>query len=306
MHASGEKERRGKLRAYVRSGHRKVRGFVTEGAMQLLLAVDVEQRGLNVRGHVAEIGVHQGSSFILLALLRRPGEQALAVDLFDLQEFNVDESGRGHRALFLANVARHAGSTEGIHLIEADSTRLASSDLMEPAGGQFRLFHVDGGHTQQIARHDVETAVGALAEGGVVVVDDYFHELWPGVSDGVRAFLAAHPEAELAPFAIGGGKVFFARRKWSARYREALRSLRVEGYAKESVMLGEPVLCFAFWHMGPKDRFIRSRLWKRMRSCRPVVMARNVIRRREGRDLVRAADERRERAAAAAIRPDGR
>ena len=44
-----------------------------------------------------------------------------------------------------------------------------------------------------------------LANGGVVFVDDVFNPEWPGVVEGVGAFLQSVPA--LAPFAFVGGKL---------------------------------------------------------------------------------------------------
>jgi peptide chain release factor 2 len=64
-------------------------------------------QGTNAYGLLsAEIGVHHGRLFIPMALARRPGERALAIDVFEDQHLNVDHSGKGDRARFEENVAR--------------------------------------------------------------------------------------------------------------------------------------------------------------------------------------------------------
>lgn len=270
------------LQEYLRGGYRKVDGFLTPGAIQLIVALAREQERLGIGGNVGEIGVHQGRAFLLLHLLSRSAERSLAVDVFEHQELNVDGSGRGVRELFERNLARHGTDTGRVDVIAGDSTLLSSADLEAAVGGRFRLFHIDGGHTAAIAGHDMATVAGALAPGGVIIVDDYFHEQWPGVSDGVRAYFAAHPESGLVPFAIGGNKVLFCERPYAAGYREVLGRLRVRGHSKASVMYGEPVLCFVWWRMGPKDRFIRTDLWRKMRGNPVILRARNWRRRRKG------------------------
>lgn len=274
-----------RLDVYVRSGARHVRGFLEPGATILIGAIARAQEVFDVHGNMAEIGVHQGRAFLLLHLLRRPDERSVAVDVFGQQDLNLDESGRGDLAIFRSNLRRHAGSTDGVAIIEGDSTKLMADDYLRAAGGPFRLFHVDGGHMAHMAKHDMAQAEGALAEGGVIVLDDYFHEQWPGVSDGTRELFAERPELDLVPFAIGGNKVFFARRAWAGRYRDALGALEIEqqGYGKPSVMMGEPVLTFAFWRMGPRDRLIRTQWWKDVRTKPGVAHARRMLRKRQGR-----------------------
>ena len=86
------------------------------GLLRLLLAIDDLQAELGVSGALAEVGVYHGKSFAPLALLRRPGETCVAVDCFDAQEHNVDESGVGSRDAFLRNLeaaARECADNEG-------------------------------------------------------------------------------------------------------------------------------------------------------------------------------------------------
>ncbi len=54
----------------------------------------------NVSGNIYEVGVHHGKSFIPLALLLKNNEKAYAFDVFDMQEFNYDGSGKGNRKQF--------------------------------------------------------------------------------------------------------------------------------------------------------------------------------------------------------------
>ena len=78
------------------------------GAIELICRLGKAQLEMGIAGHVAEIGVHHGRSFILLALLARAGEKAVAIDVFEQQELNVDRSGRGDLAQLRENVARFA------------------------------------------------------------------------------------------------------------------------------------------------------------------------------------------------------
>ncbi len=274
------------LEAYLAGGYRRVAGFLSGGAVTLITAVASKQVDLGVQGGVCEVGVHQGRTFILLHLLTRPTELAVAIDVFERQDLNTDGSGRGVRDLFERNCERHGCDLDRVRILSADSLTLSGNDLRAAAGGPLRLVHIDGGHTARLAAHDMAAAAAALAPGGVIIVDDYFHEQWPGVSDGIRAFLAANPGAGLVPFAIGGNKVLFCGRAFAPAYRAALASLRVSGYAKETVMFGEPVLAFAFWRMGPRDRFIRSRAWRAIRDVALIRAVRNARRRRLGRETV--------------------
>jgi hypothetical protein len=75
--------------------HRAVPGWLNEGAISAVIAFAKWQDENNVHGDVAEIGVHHGRFFILLANLRRRHERAFAIDIFGDQHLNVDKSGQG-------------------------------------------------------------------------------------------------------------------------------------------------------------------------------------------------------------------
>ena len=64
---------------------------------------------LHLSGSIGEIGVHHGKFTCFLYLMRRYREQKLfAVDVFDNQALNKDESGRGEKEFFLNNVRKYA------------------------------------------------------------------------------------------------------------------------------------------------------------------------------------------------------
>jgi hypothetical protein len=202
-------------------GHRFVTGFLEPEVLLALGVLDSVQRAERVAGAVAEIGVHHGKLFLGLHLLQRPGESSVAIDIFGDQELNIDSSGKGDLAKFLANVELWA-SRDGLGLHQGDSTKLASSTLRELAGSGIRFFSVDGGHTEEIVLSDLRLAEASLSQGGVVIADDVFNQHWPGVSVGALRYL--EEGGKLAPFAIGFNKVFLSQPEYCQRYRAALVS----------------------------------------------------------------------------------
>ena len=76
-----------------------MQGWVEPQTLDILRTLSEAQDGAGVEGAVAEIGVHHGKLFIAMQLLNRPGAPAVAIDVFDDQELNVDQSGRGDRAV---------------------------------------------------------------------------------------------------------------------------------------------------------------------------------------------------------------
>jgi hypothetical protein len=254
---------------YIQRGKFAVDGWLRTEAATTLANVAAEQRRLGVAGGTAEIGVHHGKLFILLYLLSQPPEKAVAIDLFDDQEQNVDSSGKGDIAVFLGNLRKHADDGRLV-VHKGSSLELKSAELERLAGGKVRLMSVDGGHTEEITANDLAVAEGALAEGGVIILDDVFNEMWPGVVSGVFRFFAGKPG--LVPFAICANKTFFCR----PSHAEAYRSAVIGGAAGHltQTFLDQPVAVLHYVEPRLKERVTGSATWQSVRDTAPGRAAR--------------------------------
>jgi len=182
-----------------------------------------EEAGL--AGNIAEIGVHHGCSALALLAAARPDETLIAIDLFDRQDLNADDSGKGSLAAFgehLRTLFPHAK----VQTIAKSSLELRGAER-EHGLSSLRFFSIDGGHTLALTRNDLEVADASLAPHGIAVLDDVFNANWPGVASGLFAFLVRAPD--LVPFAIFPNKVFLCRRALSSFYRKACQA--AFGYA---------------------------------------------------------------------------
>jgi hypothetical protein len=265
--APGRGTAEARFERYLRGGHLRVQGWTPWLAFDLFRAFDNLQRQRGTTGNLAEIGVHHGRSFIALYLLARGDETALALDLFDMQERNQEApSGKGDLAVFRRNLVRHAGDDRRLRVLRGDTRDLAPAALRDAGGGPFRLFHIDGGHTAAIAEHDFGLAVATRAPGGLIAVDDYFHPVFPGVGDGVRAWLTANRGAGIVPAVVGGGKVWFCAREDAPAYRGAAETLDIgaEGVKHVREMLGEPVVV-----LQATENPWGGRVWRRVLALRP-------------------------------------
>ena len=246
----------------MKHGHELVKGWLFPGAAEAILQLSEAQRRAGVRGGVAEIGVHHGKLFILLYLLGEKDEPAVAIDLFSHQELNVDQSGKGDLAIFRENLQRHADSSRLV-VHEGDSTQLSSARLAELGCGPLRLISIDGGHTAEITAHDLTTAEGALAEGGIVILDDCFKEMWPGVIDGVHRYFS-EPRG-IVPFGIGSNKTFFCHPTFATRYADVLRGL--EAKIAEQMFLGAPVVSFEYTPRNFGTWYRKVDAWRAVRKA---------------------------------------
>jgi hypothetical protein len=240
---------------YIRRGRFYVDGWLHTEATRVVIALTERQRSLGIAGGIAEIGVHHGKLFILLYLLGQASEKAVAIDLFEDQHLNIDNSGSGDLAKFRRNLDRHADSARLV-LHQGNSMDLTGAILTR------RFVSVDGGHTAEITAHDLATAEAAIAEGGLIMVDDVFNEQWPGVGDGVRRYFERRPN--LVPFAIGANKTYFCRPSHRDIYHDAAATAASTATATE--FLGQPVAFLQFLRPGLKDRVAESSAWQRLRT----------------------------------------
>ncbi|HYX00982.1 MAG TPA: class I SAM-dependent methyltransferase [Reyranella sp.] len=250
-----------RVKHYIRHGKFYVDGWLRTEAALVIAALSDRQHALGMRGGVAEIGVHHGKLFILLYVLGRAPEKAVAIDLFADQHLNVDLSGSGDLHKFRRNLARY-GDDERLVLHQGNSLELGGADLVRLAGGPLRFVSVDGGHTADITAHDLGTAEASLAEGGIIVVDDVFNERWPGVGDGVHRYFAER--RDLVPFALGANKTYFCRPSHRDAYFEAAGSAATAATTTE--FLGKPVAFLQFERLRLNERVGASRAWQQLRA----------------------------------------
>jgi len=229
-----------------------VGGWLEREVLAIIQVLDSAQQSKGIAGAVAEIGVHHGKLLIALNLLQDASERTVAIDIFDNQDLNIDQSGKGNLSVFRRNIQRW-GNPRTLVIHQGDSTKLSADTLIQLTGGGARMFSVDGGHTESIVLNDMRLAEAACVPGGITIADDVFHESWPGVADGTHKYLAEG--GQLIPFAIGFNKVFFTQPEYAARYREALTdhfSKRYLLFVKQSTFCGHDVLILARVRRGPK------------------------------------------------------
>jgi len=233
------------LRKYFVSFHEVDGWGIDEFLFRLIVQIDALQKKWQVRGSSMEIGVHHGRTFILLELLTEADEYSLAVDLFeDMQTLNLDASGSGELDPFFRNLEKFLPDTRNVKVVQVNSLLLERSTILAKSGGQYlRLIHVDGGHYKEIVASDLHLAQSVLADGGVIIMDDYWHSGFPGVQEGVQWFFSHSPVIKIAPFLTGNNKLFLTTHGYHQRYLDALRTLLPEQRKKEVKQFGYSSLC---------------------------------------------------------------
>jgi len=224
----------------------RARGFFELTCLDAYDAIDATQRRIINAGErtaLAEIGVYHGRSFLALASTRAAGETCVAIDCFDAQEHNADESGRGDLDKFLNNVRRFwavlgEGGEDGrattsvggeatpsfVKVVRGNSLDLTPRDVVGEGvdAVKVRMFSVDGSHTAEATLADLRLAEACSHERGVVILDDCFNPDWPGCVTGLAQYLESG--GRFVPFCIGHNKVFLCSAEDAATYARAFAS----------------------------------------------------------------------------------
>lgn len=228
------------IKDYLDNGH-KVHGWLHRYSALFISDLSRFQCQSGISGAIGEIGVHMGRLFILLKLTAKSSEKCFALDVFDQQHLNIDNSGFGDREAFLCNVRRWTGDT-AITVIQSSSLDVKSADIID-AVGQCRLVSVDGGHTEEITYNDLKLVEAILVERGVVILDDFFNQSWPGVAAGAAKYFL-NPLTKIRPFAISPNKTYLAAPTYHDLYRNAFLRTQQKHFEKTVRIFGHDVDVF--------------------------------------------------------------
>jgi hypothetical protein len=161
-------------------------------------------------GPVAEIGLFEGKFFIGLCKTFGTNIQnrAAGIDVFDMQQFNLDGAGVGKLDVVKRNLITHGIAEDAVSFVQADSLALThrDADRLLAEVGQFHFFSVDGCHEVVHTMKDIEFAMAVTANHGVIAVDDYTNPDWPGVQEAVSKMYLMR-DFDFVPLAVTCNKL---------------------------------------------------------------------------------------------------
>jgi hypothetical protein len=137
-----------------------------------------------------EIGAYEGRNLAFLDWLIPGRLDVTVIDPWFNEEFNPDQNYHDIEARFHRNMAR-----TGFENPTCKKT-FSGAELprMRDAGAVFDLIYVDGSHTALEVLIDLCFCASLLAPGGVMILDDYWHDIsdvgGPGVKQAVDQFLS--------------------------------------------------------------------------------------------------------------------
>ncbi len=179
--------------------------------------------------------------------------------MFENQVDNIDRSGHGDKEIFLRNLKRHGCDLSRIKTITKNSLNLTKALIVSDCGDLVRIFSIDGGHTADITQNDLTLASETICVGGLVVLDDFFNEAWPGVADGASKYL--HNTENLIPVAIVGNKFIFTNTKEMAtRYIEELHKIPAWN-TKRSTVFGKEVVVISAQTKSLRNYLANTYIW---------------------------------------------
>lgn len=194
---------------------RSIRGWFSLEAAMLFAWIDQVQKTNGVGGDIFEIGVHHGRSAIFLGRMVQPPRESLGVcDIFGDQVENVSRSGYGNKEIFERNIRKFLPDTVNIRIYNRPSKDLSPEEI----GGEYRFFHIDGGHNPDETLSDLQLAAASVIREGVIALDDPLNPKWPGVSEGLFRFLSGNKDH--CALVIGFNKLVLVRRQFADLYAQ--------------------------------------------------------------------------------------
>lgn len=139
----------------------------------------------NLKGDLLEIGSYHGRSTSMMASYLAPDEKIVICDAFESDTDDQYQNKPSPEKL-IASIFR---INKGLKKRQIVIHQCLSNDLSLDEDEQFRFIHIDGGHSAEQAYCDLMLCKNHLLPNGIMAMDDYHNEMWPGVTEGTDRFL---------------------------------------------------------------------------------------------------------------------
>lgn len=158
--------------------------------------------------NILEIGSHHGRSLIPLIKGARDINRVMIIDIFEKQNLNVSNSGKGSKEIFLRNLSKFNINISSIQIIDDSSLNYKKYIKKLNKIGYFDIIHIDGGHSIKEVKNDLSLAQKYSTDSTIFILDDIFNPAFPEVIHGF--FLKKN---KYKPILLTDQKIFFARKK---------------------------------------------------------------------------------------------
>lgn len=184
----------------------QIPGFFYPADFMLFDFILAHQLDSGVEGDMLEIGVYQGKSAILMGCGLRPGERLIACDLFEKVMSQQDIPIEDREPYAGLDVGAFCRNWDQYHSRAQLDVRVCDSAQLTELP-PLRFTHIDGGHSYQRARGDIELVAKHAGPRGVISLDDYRITEKPGVATAIADAVVA---GELFPFCASDMKLYAA------------------------------------------------------------------------------------------------
>ncbi|HEV3233394.1 MAG TPA: class I SAM-dependent methyltransferase [Candidatus Dormibacteraeota bacterium] len=197
----------------------------------IIAGFDTHHKARGIHGNLLEIGAYLGKSAVLMGFLQREPERFIVCDLFSAK--GTTEEGARENRQWYQDLSRDAFERNYLrfHEVLPAIVEGPSSELNQLGpDSSFRMVHVDGSHTYEVVREDLQTTRRLLGDGGVVIVDDWRQPHTPGVA---AATWEAILQTDLLPICFTDQKLYAT---WDPEL--AVTAAQVEGWGSPQLRLG--------------------------------------------------------------------
>lgn len=174
-----------------------------------LVLYEAYKMTLGVAGHIAELGVYKGAGSLLfgkLCQIFEPGSltQVHGFDWFEgtnptEEEPNVNPGSYKEDYQRIVDLVEAQQMNNIVHIHKLDLTADLPAFFKKFPHLQFKLLFFDAGQ-YDIVSHALENLWDRLTPGGILLLDQFNHDLSPGETRAVKEFL---PDAEIKTFPFG-------------------------------------------------------------------------------------------------------
>ena len=220
-----------KVLDYLHGPFKDIAGWCSPNNWQIIWPIAVFQEAAGIKNPVAEIGVFQGKFFIGL-VATKGAVRNYAIDVFDMQEFNLDGAGLGNLEALQKNLAKSEIPGDSVEFLRADSLTITDKDISDIRAktGGISLFSVDGCHLPEHTINDIRLAMALTVPQGLIFVDDFTNPHWPGVIEGVaKLYFNEYPR--FVPVAFGHNKLFLCH----LSYHKTFLGLIIESLERSNI-----------------------------------------------------------------------
>jgi hypothetical protein len=204
----------------------QISGWCAPHLWQCIEAIQLLQKEKNINGPIAEIGVYQGKFFCGLALTKGAELEHCAMDVFNMQEFNLDGAGAGDIEMFKKNLDLCGIHNTEIHIVDSMSIEDA---FINNRLNKYSFFSVDGCHTAEHTINDFKIAMKMVRKDGIIFIDDYNNPNWPNVQEGMSKFYF-NQVSNFIPLLFMSNKLFICNLSYHRLYYNYIKAFVIKHY----------------------------------------------------------------------------